>query len=257
MAQIHSSALVDPKAKIGSKVEIGPFAIIEADVKIGEGTKIGPNAFIASGATIGTNCKISAGAVIATEPQDLKFKNEKTFVVIGDNTTIREYVTVNRATTHSYYTRVGSDCLLMAYSHVAHDCQLGNNVILANGVAMGGHVMIGDYVGVGGLAAIHQFVHIGAHSFISGLSKVAKDVPPYILAMSDPLTYAGLNTVGLKRRGFEEKTLSLLKKSYKIIYRENLTVAEAIQKIEDTIEHVPEVESLINFLKSCERGLIR
>lgn len=257
MSQIHPQAIVDPNAEIGKDVIIGPYAIIEADVKIGNGTVIKSHAVIASGSTIGENCAIYSGAVIGTEPQDLKFKNEKTFVNIGDNTVIREYATINRATTHSLYTRVGNNCLIMAYAHIAHDCQIGNNVILANSVNMGGHVVIEDYAGVGGVTGIHQFVKIGEQCFISGVSKVPKDVPPYILAMREPLTYAGLNKVGLKRRGFTDSDLSQLKKAYKILYSENHTVKEAIQKISDTIECTAHIKHLIDFLKSSDRGIIR
>ncbi len=257
MNQIHPTAIVDSKAEIGNNVIIDPFAVIEPEVSIGDGTHIRSHVVIGSGTTIGENCQIFSGAVIGTVPQDLKFGNEKTFVTIGDNTTIREYATVNRATTHSYYTRVGNNCMLMAYSHVAHDCQLGNNVIIANSVNMAGHVIIGDYVGIGGLSAIHQFVHIGAHSFIGGMMRIAKDVPPYILAMGEPLTYAGLNTVGLKRRGFKEQNLTLLKRAYKVLYRQKLTVKEAILTIDKEFEKIPEIVELLDFLKGSDRGIIR
>jgi len=257
MTSIHSTAIVDPGAELGQDVEIGPYAIIEREVKIGNGTKIGPHAVLATGANIGNNCKISAGAVIATPPQDLKFKDEKTFVVIGDNTVIREFATVNRATTHSYYTRVGNDCLLMAYSHIAHDCQIGNNVVIANAVNMAGHIIIGNNVGIGGMTAIHQFVHIGDHCFIGGGLRVPQDVPPYILAMGEPITFGGLNKVGLKRRGFSDEVLNTLKKAFHVIYRENLTLQEAIQKIEDTFDMIPEIKTLLDFLKGNERGIIR
>lgn len=257
MTQIHPTAIIDSKAELGADVHIGPFAIIEGEVTIGEGTEIGPHAVIASGTTLGKNCMISAGAVIATLPQDLKFKNEKTFVTIGDNTVIREYATINRATTYSFYTKVGSNCLLMAYSHLAHDCHIGNNVVIANAVNMAGHVIIGDHVGIGGMTAIHQFVHIGPHCFIGGGLRVANDVPPYILAMGEPITFGGLNKIGLKRRGFSDETLTVLKRAYHFIYRENLTLQEAIKKIEDTLDKIPEILSLIEFLKGCERGIIR
>lgn len=257
MSQIHSQAVIDPNAEIGDDVVIGPFAVIESEVKIGNGSVISPHAVISSGTTIGDNCKIFSGASIGTVPQDLKFENEKTYVTIGENTVIREYATINRATTHSFYTQVGNNCLVMAYAHVAHDCQIGNNVILANSVNMGGHVIIEDFVGIGGLTGIHQFVKIGEQCFISGMSKVPKDVPPYILAMRDPLTFAGLNKVGLKRRGFTDIELSQLKKAYKIIYAENHTVKEAIRKISDSVELTPHVNHLIEFLGSSERGIIR
>ena len=257
MTQIHPSAVIDSKAEIGEDVQIGPFAVIEADVKIGDGCEIHPHAVIASGTTIGSKSRIFSGAVIGTIPQDLKFDNEKTFVSIGENTTVREYATVNRGTNHSWTTRVGDNCLLMAYSHTAHDCQIGNNVVIANAVNMAGHVVIEDHVGVGGMCAIHQFVHIGGHSFIGGMSAIKKDVPPYILAMGDPLTYGGLNSVGLSRRGFTPEVLSLLKKAYKVLYRQNLTIDQAVEKIEQEFEMVPELSRLLDFLKGSERGIIR
>ncbi len=257
MTKIHPTAIVDKNAEIGENVTIGPFSIIDADVRIGDGSDIHAHVVICSGATIGKECKIFSGAVIGSEPQDLKFDDEKTFVTIGDKTTVREYATVNRATNDSYYTRVGDNCLLMAYSHVAHDCQLGNNVIIANSVNMAGHVIIDDNVGVGGLSAIHQFVHIGAHAFIGGTSAISKDVPPYILAMGDPLSFGGLNKVGLSRRGFDSVMLSELKKAYKILYRQNLTVEQAIKSIEAEFKKSTEIETLLNFLKGSERGIIR
>jgi len=257
VTQIHDTAIVHPRAQLGNDVLIGPFAIIEEEVQIGDKTEIGPHAVISNGTTIGSSCRISAGAVIGTQPQDLKFENEKTFVVIGNNTTIREYATVNRATSHSYYTKVGDNCLLMAYSHTAHDCQLGNHVVIANAVNMAGHVIIEDYVGVGGMTAIHQFVHIGTQTFIGGGLRVSKDVPPYILAMGDPLTYGGLNQVGLKRRGFSDETLRVLKKAYRIIYRSKLILKDAIVEVEKTLPKIPEIEHLLQFLKESERGVIR
>lgn len=257
MTEIHPTALVDPKAELGSNVKIGPYSIVEGGVTIGDETEIRSHAVIAEGTTIGKKCFVSPGAVIGTKPQDLKFEDEKTFVEIGDYTTIREFATVNRATSYSYYTRVGSHCLLMAYSHIAHDCHLGDHVIIANAVNMAGHVTIDNHVGIGGMTAIHQFVHIGAHSFIGGGLRVTKDVPPYILAMGDPLTYGGLNLVGLKRRGFSSETLGLLKKAYKTLYRSNLTFQEAIQHLSSEYPQTDEIKYLIDFLKRSERGVIR
>ena len=257
MVEIHPTAIVDPEAQLGVDVKIGPYAIIEKEVVIGDGSRIGPHALIASGATLGKNCRVFSGAVIATEPQDLKFSNEKTFVEIGDNTTIREFATVNRATSYSYYTRVGNNCLLMAYSHVAHDCHIGNYCTIANSVNMAGHVIIGNYVGIGGLTAIHQFVHIGDHAFIGGGLRVSQDVPPFILAAGEPIRFAGLNAVGLRRRGFTRHQLDILKQAYHIIYRQNLKLKEAIEKIEQTLEPSAEVQKIVEFLKQSERGIIR
>ena len=257
MSQIHPTAVIDPKAEIGNNVCIGPFSIIEADVKIADNVSIGQHVLIASGTQINEGCKIYKGAVLGTEPQDLKFGDEKTFLVIGKNTTIREFATLNRATTHSYYTRIGDNCLLMAYSHVAHDCQIGNNVVLANSVNLAGHVIIEDFVGIGGLTPVHQFVKIGTQSFIGGGLRVPKDVPPYILAMGEPLQFAGLNRIGLERRGFTTETLSGLKTAYKILYRQNNTMQEAIKIISESFSAIPEVMHLVDFLKNCERGIIR
>ena len=254
---INKLAQVSPKAEIGQNVEIGPFTVIEDDVVIGSDTVIGSNVIISSGARIGEKCKIFHGAVLSTVPQDLKFENEKTTLEIGNNTTIREYATLNRGTTDHWKTVVGDNCLLMAYSHVAHDCTLGNNVIIANSVNMAGHVTIEDFVGIGGLVPIHQFVKIGKHTFIGGGLRVPKDVPPYILAMGEPLRYAGLNTIGLQRRGFSPETLKELKRAYRIFYRYNLTAEKALDKIISDVKQINEVKELIRFIKSCERGIIR
>lgn len=255
--KIHQTAQINSKAEIGKNVEIGPFSVIENDVIIGNDTIIGSNVMIAPGARVGDNCKIFHGAVLATVPQDLKFENEKTTLEIGNNTTIREYATLNRGTTDHWKTVVGDNCLLMAYSHIAHDCTIGNNVIIANSVNMAGHVTIEDFVGIGGMVPIHQFVKIGKHTFIGGGFRVPKDVPPYILAMGEPLKYAGLNSVGLQRRGFSNESLHELKKAYKIFYRSNLTAEKAINKIESELKQLEEIKDLIRFLKSCERGIIR
>ncbi len=255
--EIHRTALVSSKADIGNDVIIGPFSIIEDEVQIGDGSVIGSNVLIAGGTKIGKKCKIFHGAVLGTVPQDLKFGGEKTTLEIDDNTTIREFVTMNRGTTDHWKTVVGSDCLFMAYSHVAHDCTIGNNVIIANSVNMAGHVNIEDFVGIGGICPIHQFVRIGKHTFIGGGYRIPKDVPPYILAMGDPLRYGGLNRVGLLRRGFSEETLRIIKKTYKIIYTSNLIVKEALKKVEDEIEAISEVKEILTFFRGSERGVIR
>lgn len=254
---IHKKAEISSKAEIGRNVKIGPFTVIEEDVIINDGTEIGSNVIIGSGARIGKNCKIFHGAVLATVPQDLKFKNEKTTLEVGNSTTIREYATLNRGTTDHWKTVVGDNCLLMAYSHVAHDCTLGNNVIIANSVNMAGHVTIEDFVGIGGMVPIHQFTKIGKHTFIGGGFRVPKDVPPFILAMGEPLRYAGLNTIGLQRRGFTNETLKELKKAYRIFYRSNLTIEKALEKINTEVEQLEEIKDLVRFIKSCERGIIR
>jgi len=257
MIQVHPTAIVDKNAELCDGVSIGPFTIIEGEVKIGSGTTVGSNVVISSGTTIGEKCKIYNGAVLGTEPQDLKFSDEKTYLQIGNNTTVREFATLNRATTHSYYTRIGDNCLLMAYSHVAHDCQIGNNVVLANSVNLAGHVIIEDFVGIGGLTPVHQFVKIGTQCFIGGGLRIPKDVPPYMRAMGEPLQYAGLNTIGLQRRGFSSEKIATIKRAYKILYRQNNTVQEAITILSAEYPDDMEVMRIVEFLKKSERGIIR
>ena len=254
---IHQTAIVDTKAEIGNNVTIGPFSVIEEDVMIGDSCNIKSHVLIASGSRLGNNIFVGKGAVLGTPPQDLKFEGEVTTLEIGDGTVIREFATLNRGTSYHYKTVIGENCFIMAYVHVAHDCFIGNNVIIANAVNMGGHVIIEDYAGIGGMAAIHQFVRIGQHCFISGLSKVRKDVPPYILAVDDPLRYGGTNHVGLSRRGFSKETIMELKRAYRLIYKSGFTVTEALNRIEESPDLLPEIENIINFTKSSERGLIR
>jgi UDP-N-acetylglucosamine acyltransferase len=257
MVKIHPTAVVSSNAIIGVDVEIGPFCIIEDDVEIGDGSKIRSNVLIDSGVRLGKNVQVFSGAVLGTAPQDLKYKGEKTYLEVGDNTIIREYATLNRGTNFSWKTTVGSNCLLMAYVHVAHDCVLGNNVILSNSVNMAGHVTIEDYVIIGGLTAIHQFVRIGQHTMIGGGYRVPKDVPPYILAMGEPLQFGGLNAVGLTRRGFSSEVQLALKRAYKLVFRSSLTKNEAIERLKIDFADVSEVQNIVTFLQKCERGIIK
>ncbi len=254
---IHPTAIIDSGASIGRDVEIGPYTVIEDDVIIGDGCRIGPHVLIGCGTRLGKNCTVFKGASLGTVPQDLKFGNEKTYLEVGDHTTIREFATLNRGTNHSLTTRVGNHCLLMAYTHVAHDCRLGDHVILSNAVNLAGHVIIEDYVGIGGLTPVHQFTHIGAYSFIGGGLRINKDVPPYIRAMGEPLKFGGLNSVGLKRRGYTAEQLNMIKKIYNIIYRRALTVKEAIAEIRDQFAENREAEHIASFLEHSERGIIR
>ncbi len=256
MTTIHPTALVDSKAELADNVTVGPFTIIEGDVVVDEGTAIASHALIADGARIGKNCKIHKGAVVSTIPQDLKFGGEKTTFEIGDNTTVREFCTLNRGTEERGKSIVGADCLLMAYVHVAHDCVVGDRVILANSVQVAGHVDIEDHAIIGGLTGIHQFVRIGAHVMIGGGLRVLKDVPPYILAMGCPLQYGGLNSVGLRRRGFTEETTRKMKNAYRLLYRSKLNVSQAVEKIKSDIEQIDEVRAIINFIEKADRGLI-
>lgn len=255
-ALIDPRAAVSPKAVLGTNVRIGPFAVVEDDVVIGDGSWIGPTAVISSGTRIGKDCKIYNGASVGGPPQDLKFKGEPTMLEIGDRTVVREFATLNRATADSGVTRVGADCLLMAYTHVAHDCQLGNHVILANCAALGGHVVMGDWAIIGGLTPVHQFVHIGEHTMIGGGFRVPKDVPPFILAGDEPLGFERLNLLGLRRRGFSDKVIGLLDTAYRILYKSNLNVSQAVQRIRSEVELVPEVERILAFIGSSKRGII-
>jgi len=257
LPNIHPTALVDKRAELAKDVIVGPFSIIEKDVEIGEGSRIDSHVFIASGARIGKNCHIHHGAAIATVPQDLKFSGEKTTLEIDDNTVIREFCDLNRGTKQRGKTRIGKDCFLMAYSHVAHDCWLGDHVILANVVQLAGHVTIEDWVILGGLVAVHQFCTIGQHAFIGGNFRAVQDVPPYILAAGEPLTYKGLNIVGLKRRGFPRETINMLQRCYRIIYQSKLNRTQALNKIRSEMEMIPEIERVVKFFERSERGVIR
>ena len=257
MTQIHPTAIVNPKAELGNDVVVGPFSIIDEDVIIADGCQIHNHVKVESGTRLGKGVIAHQGAVLGSAPQDLKYKGEKTFLEIGDQTVIREYATLNRGTDEHWKTEIGHNCLLMAYTHVAHDCIIGNNVIISNGVQMAGHVVIEDFVGVGGLTAIHQFVKIGQHSFIGGGFRIIKDVPPFILAMGEPLQFAGLNSVGLSRRGFDEAQLRQMKNAYKVIYRKKLTRAEALAHLRNEFAPSPNISHIINFVENSERGLIR
>jgi UDP-N-acetylglucosamine acyltransferase len=255
---IHPTAIIDSKADIGSNVEVGPYSIIGANVHIGSGTVIGSHVVIQPHVEIGPDCHIFQFASIGAVPQALKFEGEETYVKIGRGTVIREFVTVNRGTGFGGgITEVGEENFLMAYVHIAHDCKTGRNVILANNATLAGHIIIKDFVTVGGLVAIHQFVRIGSYAYIGGKSAVVKDIPPYIIAAGDRAKLHGLNSVGLKRHGFSQETLSSLKKAYRIIFRIGLTLNEAIERVKAEVEQVPEVNDLIQFIKSSERGITR
>lgn len=254
---IHPTAIVDPKAELAEDVSVGPCSIINPDVKIGSMTQIGPHVLIDSGTIIGKNCKIHQGAILGTPPQDLKFSGGKTLLRIGDSTVIREYATLNRGTTWRGETTVGKNCFIMIYAHIAHDCLLGDNVILANSVNLAGHVEIGDYVIIGGVVPVHQFVKIGAHSIIGGGFRVQKDVCPFMMVAGYPLKTVGLNLVGLKRRGFSEKTINILKQVYKIIFRSKLNTSHAVERIKNEMELIPEVKQILDFIQKSERGIIK
>lgn len=244
-------------ATIGENVTIASFVTIEADVQIGNNCYIGPNVTIYSGARIGNNVRIFPGAVISAIPQDLKFDGEDTIVVIGDNTTIRECVTINRGTKASGKTVIGKNCLIMAYVHVAHDCIIGNNVIIANASNIAGHVEIDDFAIIGGLTAIHQFSKIGKHAILSGGSLVGKDVPPYTKAARFPLSYTGINSIGLKRRSFTEEQINLIQEIYRVLYLSNLNVSSAVTVINDKFPPSVERDEILGFIARSNRGVLK
>ena len=256
---IHEKAIVHPRARISEGVEIGPFSVVGENVTIGKDTWIGPHVVITGWTTIGKNCKIFQFSSIGEVPQYLKFTGEESHVIIGDNNVIREFVTINRATTQGGgKTVLGNENFLMAYAHVAHDCLIGNQVIMSNAATLAGHIEIEDGAIIGGLSAVHQFVRIGAYSFISGLTGVPQDIPPYILVAGGRCKPYGLNLVGLKRHGFPEKTIKGLKKAYKVIFRSALTLENAIKDIQaDEISSIPEVFHLVQFIQGSKRGICR
>lgn len=254
---IQPLAYVHPQAKIADNVVVEPFATIHKNVEIGEGTWIGPNVTIMDGARIGRNCRIFPGAVISAIPQDLKFEGEDSLAIIGDGTTVRECATVNRGTKALGNTVVGENCLIMAYAHVAHDCLLGSHVILGNGTALAGHIVIGDWAILSGLTAVHQFVNIGAHVMISGGSLVRKDVPPYTKAGREPISYIGINSVGLRRRGFSSEKISQIQEIYRILYVKNYNTSQALDIIEAQIEPTEERDEIVNFVRNSNRGIMK
>lgn len=248
---------VHPDAKVEKNVVIEPFVSIGKNVEIDEGTWIGPNVSIMEGARIGKNCKIFPGAVISAIPQDLKYQGEETTAEIGDNTTIRECVTVNRGTQSKGKTVVGDNCLLMAYVHVAHDCFIGNNVILGNACNLAGEIKVDEFAILSGLVAVHQFVHIGSHVMISGGSLVRKDVPPFIKAAREPLSYVGINSVGLRRRNFSEEKIKEIQDIYREVYQKGNNKSQAIEKIESSMPESREREEIVEFIRNSNRGVIK
>ena len=254
---IHQLTAVDPRARIGKNVTVDPFTTIAADVEIGDGTWIGSNVTIMDGARIGKNCRIFPGTVIAAIPQDLKFDGEDSQVIIGDNTTIRECVTVNRGTKALGYTKIGNNCLIMATSHIAHDCVVGDNAIIVNGCAIGGHVEIGDYAIIGGLSAVHQFSRIGKHVITAGGSLVRKDIPPYVKVGGEPPVYAGINSVGLRRRGISNEKILEIQSIYRVIFQMGMNVSQALAYVEKEVLSTPERDEIVQFIQSSQRGIIR
>ncbi|MBL4939137.1 MAG: acyl-ACP--UDP-N-acetylglucosamine O-acyltransferase [Lutibacter sp.] len=250
-------AYIHPGAKIATNVVVEPFTTIHNDVIIGSGTWIGSNVTIMEGARIGENCSIFPGAVISAIPQDLKFEGEESQAIIGDNTTIRECVTVNRGTKVLGKTQIGKNCLIMATSHVAHDCIIGDNCILANGSIIAGHVTIGDFAILSGLVAVHQFIHIGEHALVSGGSLVRKDVPPFSKAGKEPLSFIGINSIGLRRRGFQTEKIREIQNIFRLLYQKNYNTTQALEKIEAEMEATKERDQLILFIKNSQRGIMK
>ena len=254
---IQPLAYVHPDAKIAPNVVIDPFAVIHKNVEIGEGTYIGSNVTVFEGARIGKNCRIFPGAVVSAVPQDLKFKGEDSLTRIGDNTTIREFVTVNRGTVASGETVIGSNCLVIAYGHVGHGCQIGNQVGVVNSVQLAGHIEVGDWAFVGGTTAVHQFSKIGAHAMIAGGSKVVKDVPPFTKAGREPLSYVGLNSIGLRRRGFANEKIAEIQEIYRYVYLRGFNNSEALNRIEIELPASAERDEIVNFIRNSERGIMK
>lgn len=254
---IQPLAFVHSDAKIAKNVVIEPFSSIYKDVEIGEGTWIGPNVTIMEGARIGKNCKIFPGAVVSAEPQDLKYRGERTVTYIGDNTVVRECVTISKGTSDKMKTVIGNNCLLMAYSHIAHDCIVGNNCIFSNNTTLAGHITVGDFVVMAGMTAVHQFCSIGNHAFVTGGSLVRKDVPPYVKAARDPLSYVGINSVGLRRRGFSSEKIAEIQSIYRVIFQKKMNITQALSVVEAEFEATPERDEIIQFIQSSMRGVMR
>ena len=248
---------VHPAAKIAKTVVIEPFTTIGKDVIIGEGTWIGSNVTIMEGARIGKNCSIYPGAVISGVPQDLKFKGEETTAEIGDNTVIRECVTINRGTNWRKKTKIGKNCLIMAYSHIAHDYKDGDNCIFSNNSTLAGHVTVGDYVTLAGMVAVHQFCNIGRHAFIAGGSLVRKDIPPFVKAAREPLSYVGINSVGLRRRGFSSEKIREIQNIYRILYQKKFNNTQAVNIIEAEVEATSDRDEILVFIKDSQRGIMK
>jgi UDP-N-acetylglucosamine acyltransferase len=254
--RIHPTALVSPNAELAPDVEVGAFAIIGDNCTVASGCIIAPRATLERNVVLAANVQVGMGTILGGPPQDLKYAGEETTVEIGEGTVIREYTTINRGTSQSFKTTVGRNCLLMSYVHLAHDCHIGNNVILSNVAQLAGHVTVEDRAIISGLSAVHQFVRIGRQSFIGGCSRVSKDIPPFLKAVGNPVRLYGLNTVGLQRGGMDEATIRELKRAYRLLFRSDLNVTQAIEQAQEEIESLPEVRELIQFVEASERGVV-
>jgi UDP-N-acetylglucosamine acyltransferase len=254
--RIHPTAVISPDAEIAADVEIGAFAIIGEGCTIGAGCVIAPRATLERNVTLGRSVRVGIGTILGGAPQDLKYAGEETTVEIDDDTVIREYATINRGTAHSFKTTVGKNCLLMSYVHIGHDCRIGDSVILSNVVQLAGHVAIEDKAIISGMSAVHQFARIGRHSFIGGMSRVSKDIPPFLKAVGSPVKLYGLNTVGLQRAGMDEATILGLKRAYRLLFRSDLNLSQAIERVQSELEPLPEVKELVGFLEASDRGVV-
>ena len=258
MTRIHSSAVVHPSAELAEDVEIGPFCLVGEKVRIGRGTCLMAQVVVAQNTIIGEDCRIFPFASLGTPPQDIKYRGEDTWLIIGNNNLIREFVTINRGTLHGGgRTTIGDDNFLMAYVHIAHDCHIGNHVIMANAATLAGHIDIEDHAIIGGLSAIHQFVRIGAYSLVGGASGISQDVVPYVSAVGNRARLYGLNLVGLRRHNFSEDTIHHLKRAYRIIFRSGLLLSEALARAEEELGSVPEVNHMLEFIRKSRRGILR
>jgi UDP-N-acetylglucosamine acyltransferase len=252
---IHPTAVVDPGTVIGAGVEIGPYAMVGPNCTIGDNCVLGPRASLERNVTLAANVRVGVGSVLGGDPQDLKYRGEETTVEIGENTVIREYVTVNRGTAHSHRTTVGRNCFLMTYVHLGHDCHVGDHVILSNVVQLSGHVTVEDRAIISGMSAVHQFVRIGRHAFVGGFSRVTKDVPPFLKAVGSPVRLYGLNSVGLQRNGFEADVLRELKRAYRLMFRSDLNVSHALERARAELQPMPEVQQFLQFIEDSQRGI--
>ncbi len=253
---IHQTAIISSKAQLGERVEVGAFAIIGDGCEVGDDCVISPRATLEKDVRLAAGVKIGIGSVIGGAPQDLKYAGEPTSVEIGEGTVVREYSTINRGTSQSFKTTVGTNCLLMSYVHLAHDCHIGNGVIMANAVQLAGHVTVDDKATISGLSAVHQFVRIGRYSFIGGCSRVSKDIPPFLKAVGNPVKLYGLNSVGLQRNGFPDNVVRELKRAYRLFFRSDLNLSQAMQRAETELEQHPEVLELLRFVEASERGVV-
>ena len=254
-ARVHPTAVVDGGAVLGEEVEVGPFAIIGPDCTVGDGSVIAPRATLERNVKLGRRVRVGSGSILGGDPQDLKYRGEVTWVEIGDDSVIREYATINRGTTESHRTSVGTGSFIMSYVHLAHDCRVGDGVILSNGVQLAGHVKVEDRAIISGLSAVHQFARVGRHAFVGGCSRVAKDVPPFLKAVGNPVRLYGLNSVGLQRSGFSAEALRELKRAYRLLFRSDMNVSQALERARDEVQPLPDVQYFLQFIEDSQRGI--